>query len=240
MRRYDRVPHPYVLQPAMGQKPRLEPSDAIELDVTLIGHAAGYIAYVVRALQDAAATGIGPDRLVLDLEHVAPVPVTAASLSADPGERRGGLCVQALPALPPPCPKQVRVELLTPLRVQRDGHLVGPETFTPGDLLRNLVRRVSMLRQFFTDRPLEADFVALKELGLGLRARHAALRWVDLVRRSSRQDTVMRMGGIVGRFELDLTGAEPLWPYLWLGQWIGAGKGATMGLGRIGLFRALG
>ncbi|MGH8476071.1 MAG: CRISPR system precrRNA processing endoribonuclease RAMP protein Cas6 [Methylococcales bacterium] len=42
----------------------------------------------------------------------------------------------------------------------------------------------------------------------------------------------MQMGGIVGRFQLDETELEPFWPYLWIGQWLHAGKSATMGPGR--------
>ena len=43
------------------------------------------------------------------------------------------------------------------------------------------------------------------------------------------------MGGLVGSFILNLSGLETVWPYLWLGQWIHAGKAATMGLGAIRL-----
>jgi len=40
------------------------------------------------------------------------------------------------------------------------------------------------------------------------------------------------MGGLIGEIELDGADLEPFWPYLWLGQWTHAGKGAVMGLGR--------
>jgi len=39
------------------------------------------------------------------------------------------------------------------------------------------------------------------------------------------------MGGLIGEVELDGAGLESFWPYLWLGQWTHAGKGAVMGLG---------
>jgi hypothetical protein len=233
MRRYDRVPHPFVLQPPVATHDRLESGDLVSLQVTLVGRSAGHAAYVVRALQEAAAAGLGPDRLALELRTLGAMPMDRP---LDPASAAaGGLELRPTPPPVPPCPTAVEVELVTPLRLQREGRLVGAETFAPADLLRNLVRRVSMLRYFFTDRPLEADFPLLRELALGLPAEAAALRWVDLVRRSSRQDMVMRMGGIVGRFRLPIGSAQPLWPFLWLGQWIGAGKGATMGLGQLRL-----
>ena len=57
------------------------------------------------------------------------------------------------------------------------------------------------------------------------------LRWYDWSRYSSRQQTTVPMGGLVGTIELAGDGLEPFWPYLWLGQWTHAGKGAVMGLG---------
>jgi CRISPR/Cas system endoribonuclease Cas6 (RAMP superfamily) len=42
----------------------------------------------------------------------------------------------------------------------------------------------------------------------------------------------MQMGGILGSFLLNGEELADFWPYLWLGQWTHAGKGATMGLGR--------
>ncbi len=57
------------------------------------------------------------------------------------------------------------------------------------------------------------------------------LRWRDWSRYSSRQWTAVPMGGLVGEIELNGLGLEPFWPWLWLGQWTHAGKGAVMGLG---------
>ena len=50
---------------------------------------------------------------------------------------------------------------------------------------------------------------------------------------SGRQQQELDMGGGIGSFVLDLRGREPLFPYLWLGQWLHAGKGAVLGLGAI-------
>lgn len=57
------------------------------------------------------------------------------------------------------------------------------------------------------------------------------LAWKDWTRYSSRQKTTMQMGGLVGEILLELAEDAPFWPYLWLGQWVHAGKGTSMGLG---------
>lgn len=55
------------------------------------------------------------------------------------------------------------------------------------------------------------------------------MRW------SASQQRDVDMSGIIGSFVLDLRGAEALFPYLWLGQWLYAGKGTVMGMGAIRL-----
>ena len=133
----------------------------------------------------------------------------------------------------PALPERVAVELRTPLRLRRAGDLVTPETLRPADILASLVRRVSMLSYFHTAAPLEADFAGLRDRAAQLDWDSISLRWLDLARWSTRQEALLGIGGIVGRATLDLRPAEDLWPYLWIGQWIGTGKGTTMGLGQI-------
>jgi CRISPR/Cas system endoribonuclease Cas6 (RAMP superfamily) len=61
------------------------------------------------------------------------------------------------------------------------------------------------------------------------------LAMADQMRWSGAQRRELDMTGIIGSFVLDLSGAEALFPYLWLGQWVHAGKGAVMGMGAIRL-----
>jgi len=60
------------------------------------------------------------------------------------------------------------------------------------------------------------------------------LRWYDWERYSSRQETRMRLGGLVGEVEFEGELAEFL-PYLFLGELIHLGKGTSFGLGRYGV-----
>ena len=64
------------------------------------------------------------------------------------------------------------------------------------------------------------------------------LRWHDWTRYSSRQQTKMQMGGLVGHLVLDGVRAQRYWKQLWLGQWTHVGKGTSMGLGRYRLVDA--
>ncbi len=136
------------------------------------------------------------------------------------------------PALPPAPPRTVRIRLLTPLRIKRHGHFVGASDFDFRVLMGGLLRRISLLTYFFGETPLETDFAGLLRRAESVPIAAPALRWREWTRRSSRQNTKLQMGGVVGSFELAGAGLDPFWPYLWLGQWTHAGKGCSMGLGR--------
>ncbi|MDW8341378.1 MAG: CRISPR system precrRNA processing endoribonuclease RAMP protein Cas6 [Geminicoccaceae bacterium] len=229
MRLYERVPNPFVLDPVHPARGRVGPEDRVVLDLALIGRACRQIAYLVRALEQAAEAGIGPDRGRLRLVAVTPIREPWAPLALDPTEQ-GMVAEGTAPEIPPPWPR-VELHLRTPLRLQANGRLVGPREFRPACLAMNLVRRVSMLCHHHGDDDLEADFVALKAQAERIRLLGAELAWTERVRRSARQGTLVPMGGIVGRIVLDFEHAPDLWPFLWLGQFLHAGKGTSMGLG---------
>jgi len=139
----------------------------------------------------------------------------------------------------PPMPEAIEVSLLSPLRLTLDNKLVGPAHFRPGDLLRALLRRVSMLMSFHTGADLETDFRALTDLANQARMAEAELSLAAQRRWSTNKADLIKMDGLLGGFLLDLRGLEPFWPYLWLGQWVHAGKDTVMGLGAIHLHEAL-
>jgi hypothetical protein len=143
--------------------------------------------------------------------------------------------LRPLPPPVPPMPRAVAVTLAAPLRLMRRGLVAGPDDLTAGDLLEALVRRISTLQRAHGSGPIAADFRAL------FAAAHAAptlerdLWFVPQTRWSGSQGREIEMGGVVGSFVLPLVGLEALWPYLWLGQWVHAGKGTVHGLGAIRL-----
>jgi hypothetical protein len=227
MRRYSTAPHSFVLE-AQAQGSGHE----TVLHFSLVGRANVHLPVFVHALREAAASprGVAGSRMEwrgLEQEE-------------NPGsdDWRGILDAQnTLTALPPSVPVPAHlppttftVELRTPLRVKRDGRLVRPAAFRFADLFGNLLRRVSMLIEFHTETSLDADFRRLNDLARGIEVR-GDLRWQEQRRYSARQSQPMEFGGLVGALHIDPNGLDELWPYLWLGQWVHAGTGATMGLG---------
>ncbi|MBI4468128.1 MAG: CRISPR system precrRNA processing endoribonuclease RAMP protein Cas6 [Acidobacteria bacterium] len=227
MRKYTAAPHPFLLEP-----PREPENDVHEVGLTLIGRGNGYLPYLIYALQRAGEQGLGKGRapmLLIDVRQADPV----QSDTWTPVYQPDGQLRASPPGVPdvPPAPPAVRLRFETPVRLQRDDRLVTPDTFHFSDLFGPLLRRVSMLTYFHTDAPLETDFAGLMELARGVELAGAKLSWKDWTRYSSRQKTEMQMGGLVGEIELEMPEGSPLWPYLWLGQWLHVGKGTSMGLG---------
>jgi hypothetical protein len=224
MRKYENAPHPFVLEP--------DEAEPLNLAFSLLGQANRHLPVFIHALTQAAAGPRGVSGNVLDLVAVEQVAVDAG-VDWQPIFTPG----QALAPLPPsvagvpPPPADCALEILTPLRVKREGRHVGPRDFTFADLFGNLLRRISMLTYFHTETPLEVDFRGLKEAARQVPCK-AELQWLEHSRYSKRQESAMQMGGVVGRLMLEDVDLAPFWPYLWLGQYTHAGSGATMGMGR--------
>jgi hypothetical protein len=228
MRKYPAAPHPFLLEPPDG------PEDGIyKVGLTLIGRGNAHLPYLIHALQRAGEHGLGSGRApmrLLDVWQAEPSPSDKWTKIYEPGGMLAPLH-PTIPDIPPAPPPRVELRFDTPLRLQRDERLVTPEVFRFADLFGALLRRVSMLTYFHTDTPLETDFAGLMELARQVEVSGHTLTWRDWTRYSSRQKTEMQMGGLVGEIVIELAAGSPLWPYLWLGRWVHAGKGTSMGLG---------
>ncbi len=228
MRKYTAAPHPFVLEP-----PRAPENDLHQVGLTLIGRGNAYLPYLVYALQCAGEQGLGKGRapmMLMDVWQAEP----AEAGTWVPIYEPGGTLKPRPPGVPsvPAAPSAIRLRFETPVRLQRDGRLVTPETFRFSDLFGPLLRRISMLTYFHTDTPLETDFAGLMEQARQVELAAVKLAWKDWTRYSSRQKTELQMGGLIGEIVIELDEGSPFWPYLWLGQWVHVGKGTSMGLGQ--------
>lgn len=235
MRRYDQAPHPYALLPEItGQDRTLEPQERFFVDMRLFGNGSRSLPFVVQAWNQAGGLGFGRGRARFALLEAAQRP-NLGSAQWQSIYRRDQPRIEPITTCPPelpPAPDRVRVEIATPLRVMRDNKPVSPEKIRFRDLFDPLLRRFSMLSYFHTDAPLDADFRHLNDLAGKVALEAPRLHWHRWQRWSNRQKKPIDMSGVRGAFELAGGDLGELWPYLWFGQWIGAGKGTVMGMGR--------
>lgn len=227
MRKYTASPHPFVLR---FPNPGPEEPGRYRLETIVIGRGQRFFPYLVHAMQRAGRDGIGGQRQQFVLERIRQ---TLPNGSAITVYRDGQLSVQDTDSrqVLPPMPNKIELFLHSPLRIKQNNRNLTPETFNFGAFFATLLRRISLLSYFHTDTPLETDFAALTERARRIGFSEQVLHWHDWKRYSSRQQSEMNMGGVVGKLSLDMAGLEAFWPYLWLGQWTHVGKGTSMGLG---------
>jgi hypothetical protein len=230
------APRPFILLPDAHASGACPPGTALNVQLTLIGHSNRQLPYVLHALEQAAKRGLGTQRGRSRLEavcqqdrqgHWQPIYQPGAPLQPHP--------VTTPPI--PPCPQQVQVAVLTPLRLRHQSRYVSPERFSFGVWFAHLLRRIALLSQMHTDHPLNADFAGLVQHGHTVALHAPALYWQDGQRYSSRQRSHIPLGGLLGHFTLAGDVLAPFWPYVWLSQWTHVGKGTCMGLGGIQLGR---
>ena len=126
-------------------------------------------------------------------------------------------------------PKTLHLLFLTPTRLKFQGELTSNLKFHV--LLRNLLRRISLLSYFHCGEELKADFRGLISEAEKVQTKESRLRWHDWERYSTRQEEKMKLGGFMGR--IDFSGdLAPFWLYLSLGEIVHVGKGSSFGLGK--------
>jgi len=229
MRLYEAAPHPFILE-LNRYNVSNEKTPTEILGFNLFGTSYRYLPYVIHALNKAGQEGLGKYHQRYTLAEVWQYQENAQPILVYDGNGKLLHAVKPEIIAIPPCPKTVTVHLDTPLRIKQEGKNCNAERFSFAAFFGNLQRRISLLTYFHTDTPLETDFKYLAAQAKTVELHEPRLSWQDWTRYSSRQQTQMQMGGLVGQFTIT-DNLELFWPYLWLGQWTHAGKSASMGLG---------
>lgn len=248
MRKYPYAPHPFVLTPPLEDRTEYEKGESLSFDVTLIGKAIDFLPYFIYTIDELGRIGIGKGKGEYSLEEVQGIgpdettemiycsrekllrnptqsPFTfdlSPSLSAS-------LSPSTLDLSPSVSPSTLHLLFLTPTRLKFNGHLSPTLEFHI--LVRNLLRRVSLLSYFHCGKELELDFKGMIERAQAVKVKESNLTWVDWERYSNRQEEKMKMGGFTGSaaFGGDF---EEFSQLILIGEQIHVGKGTSFGLGK--------
>jgi hypothetical protein len=236
LQRFSQVPNPYVVEPPPLGCRYVPAGGMLSFHLVLVGRALDQLPLIAYALQRAFARGIGRRGARGQIEDIV---IERPGAAAQPlwDEERARLRPHEQTLAVPPLPNigAVTLNVVTPLRLQNQGHAVPPDRLRPRILFTALLRRASLL--------LELHAAALP--GVAQEAAHLAalaecltdqrrLEWKDWTRFSNRQQREMTLGGVLGEWRLAGDLAELL-PWFWLGQWLHVGKNATMGMGMYAL-----
>jgi CRISPR-associated endoribonuclease Cas6 len=240
MRKYPFAPHPFVITPPLEERRMYRQNDTLCFELTLIGKSIDFLPYFIYTFDELGKMGIGKGKGRYQLEQVRAITGEGSKVK---GEREGTIYsgkdktlrndfrVLKVDDLGPfdLTPFTLDLIFVTPTRLKFDGRLSSSLEFHI--LIRNLLRRISLLSYFHCGEELGLDFKGLIEISKEIRVQKENLTWFDWERYSNRQKTKMKMGGFTGSitFEGDL---EKFMPFLLLGEYIHVGKGTSFGLGK--------
>ncbi|MEX8511844.1 MAG: CRISPR system precrRNA processing endoribonuclease RAMP protein Cas6 [Leptothrix ochracea] len=213
---FSQVPNPYVIEPPPLGTRSIGAGEALVFHMVLIGaQAQRQLPLVQYAWQRALKQGLGKERIPGELVAMEATEPFASEGNVDDVDQ----------------PEQLTLQIQTPLRLQHNGHALGPDELSPRVLLSQLLRRTSLMLELHMGiHPAPFDAPALLSLSESLQDDRSQLHWKDWTRYSTRQRQEMTLGGVLGAWTLHGQLA-PFLPWLHLGQWLHLGKNATMGMG---------
>jgi len=232
--KFEEIPRPFVIEPPETEQTEFRPGEALAFDLILIGKGLDYLPYFILVFKELGGIGIGKGRAKFELTRV-------ASLTADGAAGEivydGEKVYNRFPLLKPVDPQSkftsccdgLRIGFKTMTRLKATGEFTVQPDFTV--LIRALLRRLSALQYFYCGQKLDCDFNALISRAEAVALTDNQTRWADWERYSSRQDTRMHLGGLVGEAVYNGPWRE-FGELLGWGEVLHVGKGATFGLGR--------
>jgi len=239
LRLYPAAPHPFVLRPPLDQRQRFAPGDELSGELLLIGRAMEYLPYFVYTLEVLGQEGLGRGRgraallEVKELDHrqqiVGDIYASTTGLLSAP-RQAAWRQTRAAAAPAPRRPLDLSLEFLTPVRLKYQGRFLERLEFH--HLIRNLLRRLASLAYFHCGLDPEAfPFKETIRTAEQVASTASQLQWLDWERYSSRQQSRMLMGGLVGKMHCRQVPPQFL-SLLHTGEHLHVGKMASFGLGQ--------
>ncbi len=214
-------PLPYVMLPGLDGRRTYDAGERIPLEMVLIGEAAGYADRFVKTIEEVGRMGIGGRRGRFRLKSVVSgATIEARGFFAEKDGLAAGQCT---------------MELLTPLKI-REGKGLNYRGLSFETFFRHLLKRIINLNNLycggggFDKERIEPEKQDLLRLAREVELK-AYTEWCDFWRYSSRQRRSLKIGGQIGilRYEGEV---ERFYPFLKLGEMVGAGQHTTSGFGR--------
>jgi hypothetical protein len=241
MRKYTFVPHPFVLTPPLDRRAHFTQDRELCVELVLVGRAIQWLAYFICTLEELGRRGIGPNRDHYRVERVesldSPGEAAQRTVVYDGTLRRAVATphVIRVAALSDGSSngEAVALSFATPARLISSEHLATQLSFVT--LFRSLLRRLALLAQFHCGATVSVE--PLRELiqeAKAIRVKGSHLRWKDWERFSTRQQSFMKLGGLVGEISFQGQMGRFL-PFLRAGELTHVGKATSFGLGKYGL-----
>jgi hypothetical protein len=239
IRRYNKTPRPYVIEPPLERKVCYLPSERLTFRVLLFGRGIRYLPWLIVALQLLEQKGLGRGRAKMELLKIRTIhPLSGRWKPIYQKDYEAGLHPNGSLLIYPEEifqkakefeSEEVTLEFLTPTRIKHQGKWVARPTFA--QLFLAISRRAKLLSMFYGNGGKMAEPEGLLEEAENISLKSSTLRWRDWKRYSRRQKETMTLGGVVGRATYVGENLSKFMPCLVLGQLIHVGK-SHFGMGK--------
>lgn len=223
------IPVPYLIEPpSLGAK-TYEPGTEFSFHMVLMGASLKQLPLIIMAWRRAFLRGLGKTDGKAELLNVALVTQneTLIVFSEDSPVLTAHETSLTLPKYV--SAQDIHLLISTPMRLQKNKKVLGARDIDAAILLRNIIRRVSLVAQFQLDTVMDFDVHQYNALADQV-SDERRLSWQDWSRYSTRQQQKMDLGGVQGHWLLRDVPIELL-PFVYLGQWLHVGKETSFGLG---------
>ena len=234
-RKYKNAPHPYIIVPPLTNKQYFSPDELISFDIVLIGKANDYLPYFVYTFTEMGKIGIGKERGKFDVASVKALGLDGGAVEVFNGidgilraaDNRIDYNRFIISPSPEPSPI-ITISFETPVRIKEDSKLSSDIPFSL--LIKRLSERALLLAHFHCGAEM-GDVEGFVRDAEDVEAITNNLHWIDWERYSNRQQTKMKLGGLIG--EITYRGNfQKYLPLIRLGEHIHVGKATTFGLGK--------
>lgn len=230
---YSDVPRPFIIEPDDNQKRVVIRGDPLQFRLILVGKAIDYLPYFIFCFDKLGKNGIGSRRIAFELDEVCGFNFLQNRWIKlyDARERilKGDLPIITANELSYESKDTLTLNFLTPTRIKyRESYITNMEFHV---MMRNLLRRISMLMLCHCDSVLDIDINELIEESKTVEVLRWDLRWQNWTRYSSRKKELMELGGFIGNVTYK-GNFDKFMPFIALGEQIHIGKGTTFGLGK--------
>lgn len=225
LQNFSQVPNGYVIEPLFWGEKYYAPGESLYFDMVLFGRLLDQLPLIAYAWQRAFQYQVGHGKAEL-------VDIYCHADSQIYSIYTNGKITQHINQLEVPgsLPVSMKLDISTPMRIQRDGHALSPSEINLDRVIIGIAKRLTLLTELHFSETLLLDFEQLRR-EISMVQDTKKLSWLDWTRYSSRQNQKMKLGGVVGEWKID--NVSPLIAkLLYIGQWIHVGKNASFGLGR--------
>lgn len=227
------VPAPFCIEPELDGKIHYAQGDPFNFRLLIFGPGTEYAPFFVQAIKMAGERGMGKTDVpgTFRIEEI----LSRGQCIYDPE-------LDNLNTPEPfllgriPCPKlesdSLALSLETPLRHKSGNHFSSTLEFLElFHLILRRIRALALLAHSQWQLPPE-EYASLREKAAAIEIEENNLRWQDWTRYSSRQETHMKFGGLVGKIVYRGNFA-PFAPFLEVAQLAHLGKQTSFGLGKM-------